>query len=863
MEEDQLNKMSSAERALYLAGKAGRAPKAIFDEAGKPVSIEDCQKFYESKKTQLLDQSKEYYDTIHGALKKTQNGNEGAELERLEAKIMFKESAVFKDLANISGSSAVKDRLARMSDYDKEELRNDPMFKASLAKLLADSTGSKAAEMMEFALSVAAHKAPANGIESLQNQATAADLARVLFNMSADDLAHLKAGKTSDADRKDKDLAERVGKSIMKCWADKNADVTAIKELEAKLEAGHFSSQAVKDIINSLPRYKDVTPAEIAKSFHDLIVESKSLQSELNGSNGSETREMLELMARSQMSKENYEKFLKPMLESKDFEIPMIAKIDLVAQGGKKDQVIDELGKLSKSEKDGLLNALNASAGEGNKSTAEERAVAASLSKSFSSSELAVIKNILGSGDQPPAVEDQLRAVALGLSTVSTELATIMRSISEQQKEAIETRYEEKYGKEAAKDLASNKSAKDSGVLERLLSPFQDTEAQVVDAIKTRAGEKTFSSTMADYFGNVSGNCEDAKDKVVAATADVSKGGQDLPPAMRDQLLRDFYQAEADYDATKGQIADKAIDVVLMAGGALLAPYAEGLSLGKLMFAYAVTSGAATLAHAEISGDFSASSMAKNWFLDTVSIASGGITAESIAKFMKIGNEVAEMTAKQVSETALGDTVAGPVRDEIKEQISEKVSEYLRKVISGSAKYDASSIETIAADVIGNQSPALSISAQKLAKAIQSTLESAMDTEAKSLMASMGNKALVNGLAQGAIAAVNGAAAGLADGGDVFESIKKSITLATLSVLGTPVSIIFPGQRLRDGVAGAIGYVEAKLTDTSIVPLSRPEAVPVSYSIPSPAESQKQAQPAGVSWVKVQADGSLEFEASI
>lgn len=497
-----INRMTDHERKMYLDGKALTEGKVVsgLDEEGQKAA-------------------RDYYTTVHEALKGTANDTEMVQYEDM---IAHKDGgSLVASLAHHRGTiynSSIEDitsDVRNMTQSQFEEGKRNPAQRAALEQMLISlnkdendrqqvlSVYDKMVAAPDFAAAQEAGKVSVSEEIAASQHWYGTDSQRLVTSISTMSLSDQNRYRTDDSFRKQID--DSVEDSL------RNPDqLDAAQRMLRQVRDGKAPDSDVIALLKMSPNWEGEKTGEIARRIDSLLARDPELRERLTHPKTEADRKLAREFKESAQAtfREDYENFGKPLVEQGH--LPLERKVAL------------NQGVFSNAYKEAFQDLQNASPEEKQKlrdDPAYRERVIGWMDDNRKQIAMATINQ---TALQP---EDNIRAAVVGWGGAS-DIVAELNSIKPEDLERVKADYAAKYGSSLAGDLMDKLGGQDQDVAERVLAMNLSLEDRTnIARSQTQNARSGIGATLSDSLFR-SGTGEQADDAAEQTNRAISEQNQ-------------------------------------------------------------------------------------------------------------------------------------------------------------------------------------------------------------------------------------------------------------------------------------------------------------------------------------------------
>ncbi|HEY9755978.1 MAG TPA: hypothetical protein V6C97_12500 [Oculatellaceae cyanobacterium] len=462
-------------------------------------------------------------------------------------------------------------------------------------------------------------------------------------------------------------------------------------------------------------------------------------------------RQLIETNLRAQLSPQEYERYIKPLLDGKslstDDRLSLYAKEDHA-------KLAADIKDWPPADRDAVGQALS---GGGQKSE-----LGRALKQQLSADEQQLVRNELDDLSKPGGTvspENIVREHILGISNDTEGLQAMFDGMTAAEKAAAVQRYTDKYHSLMAADVLNTfKGSSGHALVLSMSDQFDGDRAKFEELLRAfdDSTGKGFSEWFSKTFVSAAGGKVTDSALVFAHYLQrISKYGAELPPDIRDTLVENMRKALDDFASSKKSTVDDVLDMAIAVVSVASASCSGGVSLLPLILAEGVT--ATYLKQQALGIDADKDQMLKDAIKFTVAAALTQPGAITVISHLMMGAGVGEQVAADTI-TALGKDMQLTAADS--QTLEKKVTGLIHDALaSGSTSIDEKAVRAIA-DSLAHGDQKL---ADELAANLGKELGVALAKEAKKWI-NVGRRAAATGAAVAGTNAVGTATSDALDG---------------------------------------------------------------------------------------------------
>jgi len=295
---------------------------------------------------------------------------------------------------------------------------------------------------------------------------------------------------------------------------------------------------------------------------------------------------------------------------------------------------------------------------------------------------------------------DELRASVLGLGKDKATIASVLESMTPEERTKSRAAYEQKYQSSLINDITENTRGRERlATLDLMRTPHtmredynnrRDAVYNSVDGLGRAWVERMWDGT--------SDQTHDIMEQYAAANTRYSRDFVTLPQEERKHLSDNLNKALNLYKDSKNQAADATVAVALTGTGLAGAAFTGGASLTLLATAGAVVS---VGTKAAIQGaDYNKSGIVTDGLTGAVSAGTMGFGGRQLAEMLKLGQQAAVVSADAVvkgSETIAKETGVALIKPGAKAELEQALAGQIRdSIASGADAVSAAKIDRLA-----------------------------------------------------------------------------------------------------------------------------------------------------------------------
>jgi hypothetical protein len=583
--------------------------------------------------------------------------------------------------------------------------------------------------------------------------------------------------------RSDAEYRKRID-DLVANTLDAGAEQDAARAMLERVKNGQPPTADIVDKLNKHASDNDTDEAQVIRDLQEAFDKDPTLRQRLNNPQTEEDRKLAErfnIALHRALDDDEYETYAKPLMETGTLSADLQNELnegyfDDDEQGYYKDMVslASRKDEASQAERQRLLN---------------DQAYQDQVFENLSAEERKIALNALKQGEMRP--EDKLYSYMVGAGTSETEIKSVLKDLTAEQKEQVKREYARKYGTDLSSDLMEELGGQDSRDAKRMMLREATSDREDFNRVRDEVNEsrdglgREWVDGVWDGTGYMT---DDAVLKYQSRLSDAHSRFQQLSPEEQ-KALRETVQQNIDaYVRSEGAAADMLVDAVIIAAGILGAKFTGGVSLSLL--AYTTMGGALfkVLTKSAVMGsdyDWDSTQVVTDALTGGVDAATIFLGPAQLAQALKLGEKGAATATRKL----LTEGSEQLIKSEMRDQLGKKMFETVATAISnGEQEVSDQTIKKLA------KAFAVEGKEEVLEQQIKQSLREGMEEEARKNLQRLATEATLNSAA----GAGGGGSSGFIRGVSEWDT-SKSVS-DNLKMVATQIGV---GTLMGGGMGGA------------------------------------------------------------